>query len=424
MGDENVLIVGASLAGLACARRLVQCGVAFQILEASNTIGGRWHTDPCEGYLLDRAFPLLLTGWPELQRVCDVHDLALSPYQQILVQFAGGFRRLPWPSYRLSSVISSLRSPVVSLRDQFRWYQLAQRLRQSQLEHESHRPDVMTLDWLRWVGRFSPNMIERVFRPLIGLLTMEVELTAPSRYFRYVFRALLCGELGVPAQGLQAIAQQIARSLPKETIRLDARVARISREGCELTSGDYIQGRAVVLAMGETAERELLEQRSNIRPFLEEEASQSSSRVDRTHATIYYEIPETPSWRSSLILNGDGKGLVNAVAISPSQPVLAVQILDLPAVDDPTSDRLVREQLLSWFGASVHRWRLLRIYRYRGISRSERTRSCESRSWPVRIWPGVYRCSGHSQGGELDSALISGFEAAQAVMEDLSMDLT
>lgn len=423
MGDEAVLIVGASLAGLACARRLAQCGVPFHILEASNTIGGRWRTDPCDRYLLDRAFPLLLTGWPELRRVCDVDDLALSPYKQILVQFAGRFHRLPWPSHRLSNVISGFRSPALSLRDQFRWYQLAQRLHQSSLEDESHQPEAMTLDWLRWVGRFSPQMIERVFRPLFGLLTMGMELTSPSRYFRYVLRALLNGELGVPAQGLQAVAQQIGRTLPKESIRLDARVARISREGCKLTRGDYIRGRAVVLAVGETAERELVEQGLNSKASLED-APNSNFRVNRKHATIYYEIPEIPIWTPSLILNGDEKRLVNAVAILPTQPVLAVQLLDQPDVDDLTSAHLVREQLLSWFGESVHRWRLLRIYRYQGITRSETTKSNESSNGSVRIWPGVYHCSGHSYGGEIDAALISGFQAAQAVMEDLSIDLT
>ncbi len=39
--SPNVLIIGAGLAGLCCARRLQERGVSFQILEAFGGIGER-----------------------------------------------------------------------------------------------------------------------------------------------------------------------------------------------------------------------------------------------------------------------------------------------------------------------------------------------------------------------------------------------
>ena len=38
--EPEVLIVGAGLAGLACGKRLAECGVPFQILEAGEAVGG------------------------------------------------------------------------------------------------------------------------------------------------------------------------------------------------------------------------------------------------------------------------------------------------------------------------------------------------------------------------------------------------
>jgi phytoene dehydrogenase-like protein len=43
--SPDVLVVGAGLAGLSCARQLHEKGVRIQILEASDGIGGRVRTD-------------------------------------------------------------------------------------------------------------------------------------------------------------------------------------------------------------------------------------------------------------------------------------------------------------------------------------------------------------------------------------------
>ena len=38
---------------------------------------------------------------------------------------------------------------------------------------------------------------------------------------------------------------------------------------------------------------------------------------------------------------------------------------------------------------------------------------------PVRLRPGLYVCGDHRDNASIDGAMISGFRAAQAVMEDL-----
>ncbi|MGZ6139136.1 MAG: FAD-dependent oxidoreductase, partial [Myxococcaceae bacterium] len=60
MPHGNVVVVGAGLAGLACARALARAGVRVQVLEASDRPGGRVRTEQVDGHRIDRGFQVLL----------------------------------------------------------------------------------------------------------------------------------------------------------------------------------------------------------------------------------------------------------------------------------------------------------------------------------------------------------------------------
>ncbi|MCC5024156.1 MAG: NAD(P)/FAD-dependent oxidoreductase [Candidatus Synoicihabitans palmerolidicus] len=51
-----MVIVGAGLAGLTCARRLAESGVEATLLDASDAVGGRVRTNKVEEFRLDRGF--------------------------------------------------------------------------------------------------------------------------------------------------------------------------------------------------------------------------------------------------------------------------------------------------------------------------------------------------------------------------------
>ena len=56
----KVVIVGAGLASLTCAKVLVEHGAEVVLFEASD--GGRVRTDEREGFLLDRGFQVYSSG--------------------------------------------------------------------------------------------------------------------------------------------------------------------------------------------------------------------------------------------------------------------------------------------------------------------------------------------------------------------------
>src|SRR5438034_8068197 len=98
MSSPAVLIVGAGLAGLACARRLREVGISFQILEAADGVGGRVRTDVVDGFRLDRGFQVLLTAYPEAQRLLDYAALDLEPFAPgPLIRYGDRFHRVVDP---------------------------------------------------------------------------------------------------------------------------------------------------------------------------------------------------------------------------------------------------------------------------------------------------------------------------------------
>ena len=57
--SSPVLIVGAGMAGLACAVTLHRANIPFLLFDRDNEVGGRVRTDEVGGYRLDRGFQVL-----------------------------------------------------------------------------------------------------------------------------------------------------------------------------------------------------------------------------------------------------------------------------------------------------------------------------------------------------------------------------
>jgi phytoene dehydrogenase-like protein len=117
MAEVDVLVVGAGLAGLACARRLAGAGLAVRVVEASDGVGGRMRTDLVDGFRLDRGFQVLSTGYPEARRVLDLGALDLRELDSaVTVHRAGRLHRVPNPLAAPTEAPVAVSSSVTSLR--------------------------------------------------------------------------------------------------------------------------------------------------------------------------------------------------------------------------------------------------------------------------------------------------------------------
>ncbi|MGI9176122.1 MAG: FAD-dependent oxidoreductase, partial [Rhodothermales bacterium] len=182
MTDTDVLIVGAGLAGLNCARHLHRRGIPFQLLEASDGVGGRVRTDRVDGFLLDRGFQVLLTAYPETRAALDYSALDLRPfYDGALIRTGGRFHRLADPLRRPLDAPATLLAPVGSLLDKLKVGWLRWNVLRGSVEDVFRRPEVTTLDALRHRWGFSEEMIDAFFRPFLGGILLDRDLQASSR---------------------------------------------------------------------------------------------------------------------------------------------------------------------------------------------------------------------------------------------------
>ncbi|MBE3032537.1 MAG: FAD-dependent oxidoreductase, partial [Actinobacteria bacterium] len=165
---SDVIVVGAGLAGLCCARELASQGVDVLVLERSDAAGGRLRTDEVDGFLLDRGFQVLLTAYPEARRALDYERLGLRPfYAGALVRHRGGFARVADPLRHPLDAARNLRSGPGSLVDKLRVARLRRRLSRASLNEVLEAPQVTTAEALRLEG-FSREIVDGFFRPFFG----------------------------------------------------------------------------------------------------------------------------------------------------------------------------------------------------------------------------------------------------------------
>ena len=404
--STDVLIVGAGLAGLACAHRLHAAGRSFVICEAADRVGGRVVTDLCEGFRLDRGFQVLLTAYPEARRLLDYDALALRRfYPGALVRHGGKWHRVADPFRHPIDGLHGAFNPIGSFVDKLRvgWSRLGG------FDFSRHAADLTTLQALQAEG-FSESMIERFFRPFLGGVFLENRLDTTVRKLEFVMRNFARGDTAIPAQGMAEIPKQLAAALPAAAIRLNTRVATISEQGAHLEDGTFLAAKSVVIATDQKAANRLLGQAG-------------PAEVSNGVACLYFTAPSAPVHEPILLLNGEGAGPINNLtvisAVSPDYApagshLISISVVDPEAASAPDLEQRVRRHLVEWFGAGVENWRLLRIDRIPDAVPSQRV--AEEKS--ARVRKGVYQCGDHCGIASIDTALSSGTAAAEAILED------
>jgi phytoene dehydrogenase-like protein len=412
--SPDVLIIGAGLAGLSCARHLSDAGISFQIIEASDSIGGRVRTDQHDGFHLDRGFQVLLTAYPEAQRTLDYHALDLRKFTPGLFSwFAGRMNKLIDPWRTPGGWREAFKSDFGTLLDKLRILRLRSHVRRSSIEQIFQRPETSTKDALQ-NGGFSEEFVHRFFRPFFGGILLDGELKSSSRMFEFIFKMLSEGDIVVPADGMGAISAQIASHLPENSIRLNTQAESLHENELTLAGGESLTARAIVVAADGPSAAQLVG---------------DAEPASRSVTCFYYSADEPPVPEPMLVLNGDGAGPVNNFAVisqvAPSyapagKSLISVSVLGTQQLTEQQLGGFIIAQMKNWFGPVARSWQYLRSYRIPHAQPQQFPGALEPAQRPVRVRPGVYLCGDHRDNASIHGAMVSGRRAAEAVLADFA----
>ena len=408
----DVAIVGGGLAGLACARRLMQCDVDFHLFEAAESLGGRVRTDSIDGFQLDQGFQVFLPAYPEAQRILDYDALDLQAFTPgAMIRHNGQFHRVADPRREPFTALRSLAGPIGTIRDKLRMIRTTAQLKNYNPTIDT-ATETSTYEWLQAAG-YSESMIERLFRPFFAGVCFDRELKTTSRFCKFVFKTFAQGGGAVPARGMQAIPNQLATEIPSERISLNSMVQSIEN-GTVHTSEQSMDARCIILATDMTTTNRLMQQ--------------PSERNWNGSMTLNYATNTRPITEPIIHLNADPKGVITNVMpmseVSPhyapqGQSLLAVSLIITSHIDAEAIQQQVEAELTSWFGNDVKNWRFLKAYHIPHSLPDQSVGELVPWQRPVRIQPGLYSCGDHRDNASIDGALTSGYRTAQTVMDDL-----
>ncbi|SHM39860.1 NAD(P)/FAD-dependent oxidoreductase [Flavobacterium xinjiangense] len=408
---QDVIIVGAGLAGLSAAVYLHRQGRKVLVLEASERAGGRIKTDSHEGFLLDRGFQVLLTAYPETQALLNYRDLKL---QKMLpgatVLYDGGRFEIADPFRRPSAAFATLFAPVGTLKDKLNTLWLKNKLQKLTIKEIFEQPEQTTRKQLADYG-FSPKMIQRFYAPFLSGIFLENELSTSRRMFDFVMKMFSDGDVAVPALGMEEIPKQLVAMLPEDSFQYNTKVTAIDGNKVTTADGTVLEANQILLAT--TA--------NNLTQKFFPKQKMNSHQV----TNIYFEANEAPTKKAVVILNASiTKKWVNNLTVmsnvskayAPKGKVLiSVSYNGIPTVDDATLAENMKQELKKWYGEKVTSWKMLKAYRIEYALPSQESVKNEINASEIKISDSLFICGDHLLNGSINAALKTGRLAAETM---------
>ncbi len=421
-----IVIIGAGLAGLVCAKELVAAGQHVLVLEGSDDIGGRVRTDVTEeGYRFDRGFQVLFTAYPAVQRHLNLEKLKPRTFDPGAIQVKDGKHyEIADPLRKPGELVAGLLNPLIPLSDKLRVLRLTQQilgLSTSDIfsgKGETDSRDESIEAYLRGLGFTEEGFIDTFVRPFYGGILLKRDLSPSARIFQFTYKMLASGNIIIPAEGMQKIPAQLASHLPEGALRCNARVERLVIEGGKvsgivLENGERIEAEEVVVATDSPTAEQL---------------TGLSLPAQAVGSTYLYFAGDTQLYtQRKIVLNANKAAFINnAVLITniaptyapPRKHLLAVTLLGYHEEEDEQLAQRCRAELSQWYpDADLTRWKLLKTYRIPFSQFAQPPGIYEQLPENRTAIQGLYLAGEYTKSSSIQGAMHSGEHAAKAILE-------
>ncbi len=414
--DTDVVVVGAGLAGLRCARALVDRGHDVVVLEREDAVGGRIRTDHVDGFALDRGFQLLNPAYRAVRRWVDVDALGLQPFAAgVAARVDDRLVELGNPLAAPSLLAPTVRALALRPREVLataRWAAPLLRARPGRrlatgLTTASPRRDVSRREALDRAG--VDGLLRATLDSFFAGVVLEDDGSTSQAYALLLTATFLAGTPALPEQGMQALPEQLAGPLG-DRVRL----------GTAAHSWEAVPGGVVVHTAGAT-----LRARQVVVAVAGQEAGALTgldAGAPRTKGVVtsWFAADEAPTGSHLLFVDGRARAsgpLVNTAVVSNPAPSYApagqhlvqASALHGPGRPVPTDDD-VRRHAGELLGGDPRGWRLL--HRHEVPHALPAQPAPLSLRRPVRVRERLVVCGDHRDTASIQGALVSGQRAA------------
>jgi protoporphyrinogen oxidase len=409
----EVAIIGAGLAGLACAIELQKNNINFQIFEASDGVGGRVRSDVIDGFILDRGFQLYNPSYPEGKRLLNYDALDLKPFiPGVAIRDNKRLRIVVDPfrakGFRLN-LLKDIPGNPLSYLGLLRYFLSYLVTSDAQI---ATTKDISASDSLIKSG-VRGNLLEKLLRPFLKGVFLESELKTSRKFLDVVLKTFLRGTPSVPAQGMQVISDQLASKLPVEKISLNTKIIKI--EGNKLqTENEEIIAKKIVVATDPTTAISWLNLEEKIMHTVTTwyfKADQRVAELVKGKPILFVDASNNGPLANAVVLTNaassyapPGQVLVSASAISPHQNA------DLESV---------KKHLSVIFGLDTNSWQLIKQYQIKEALASMYPPFSLINS--NQISEALFVAGDHRATSSIQGALLSGTNAATLVKVSLGL---
>lgn len=422
MNDVDCIVVGAGLAGLACARSLHQAGRRVVVLEGADRVGGRVATDSVDGFRIDRGFQVYNDAYPEGRRQFDLDALRLGRFDAgAIIAEAGKLRRIADPWRNPMTAVRAVFAGTVGVADGLRLARLRSdvltKLSEGTLDPDAPVTHAERTTAEELVGRgFSPSIIRRFFVPFFGGVFLERSLDTAAPVFLFDFAMFALGRASLPAGGMEALPRQLAAGLSPEAVRTGTAVRSIAPGVVELADGNRLQARDVIVAVDRAAAASLVPEGAH---------GAWSARRDKSTRLIAFAADQSPLDVPTLVVNADDAGPIDNLTV-PSDiaaeyapagaSLVTVSVRPSVTAEGESLVAAIRKQAAAWFGGKANAWRELATVHVRHALPDESPAARRVRPAGPRLAEGLWACGDHCTSASINGALASGRRTAAAVL--------